>query len=89
MKMFRSDSDQENRQNQDKFLEQFEALEKSVGELRQAIGYRRTLLKNAEKKLQEFQDTIYAILIEEEYPRKTSVIIPNHDEPQPIQKLSE
>ena len=45
-------------------------LEKMVGELRHNIGYRRTMLKNAEKKLQEFQDTIYAMLMEEEAPRK-------------------
>ncbi|PIE33479.1 hypothetical protein CSA56_11795 [candidate division KSB3 bacterium] len=79
MKIFHSDADQDNTQNQREFQEQLDALEDSAGELRQTIGYRRTLLKNAEKKLQQFQDTIYAMLIEEEYPRKKSVIIQDDD----------
>ena len=47
-----------------------QTLESMLGEIRHIIGHRRTMLKNADKKLQEFQDTMYAMLMEEEYPRK-------------------
>lgn len=50
-----------------------QTLEMTLGEIRHIIGRQRTILKNADKKLQEFQDTMYAMLIEEEYPlKKTS-----------------
>jgi hypothetical protein len=45
-------------------------LEETVGEIQHLLNQQGTLLKNTEKKLQEFQDTIYAMLIEERYPPK-------------------
>jgi hypothetical protein len=47
-------------------------LEDFLGELRSMLGARRTALTNADKKLQQFQDTIYAMLIEDEYPSRRS-----------------
>jgi hypothetical protein len=70
MKIFRTEFDNEEMQEFNDFKEGIEALEAMLAEIRQIIGYRRTMLKNADKKLQEFQDTIYAMIMEEEYPRK-------------------
>ena len=79
MKIFHPDSEQEQAQNEAEFDEQLDIFEQTVGELRQRVGQRRTMLKNAEKKLQEFQDSIYAMLIEDEFLRKR-VFIANDDE---------
>jgi hypothetical protein len=38
--------------------------------MRTLLGERRTMLTNADKKLQQFQDSIYAVLIEEEHPSR-------------------
>lgn len=59
--------------------EQFSALEQTLSDLRQVVGRRRTMLKDAEKKLQEFQDSIYALLIEDEFPEKR-VFMPDHED---------
>ena len=52
------------------FKETIDSLEKMLGEIRHMIGYRRTILKNADKKLQQFQDTMYAMIMEEDSPRR-------------------
>ena len=83
MKIFRPDSEHDNMQQLKEFSESLEALESQLGELRQSVFHRRTMIKNAEKKLQEFQDTIYAMLMEEEYPRKKYVIIRDDDKDPP------
>lgn len=79
MKIFHPESEQEPLQDAAELDEQFGILEQTLGELRQIVGQRRTMLKNAEKKLQEFQDSIYAMLIEDEYPRKR-VFMPDDDD---------
>ncbi|MCP4401154.1 MAG: hypothetical protein GY801_28135 [bacterium] len=70
MKIFHPESEQAPLQNAAELDGRFDALEQTLGELRQLVGQRRTMLKNAEKKLQEFQDSMYAMLIEDEFPRK-------------------
>ena len=82
MKIFRADPD-ETRSDFEEVQETLEALETMLQEIRATIGHRRTILKNADKKIQEFQDTIYAMLMEEKYPSKKYVIADNtEDEPQ-------
>jgi uncharacterized coiled-coil protein SlyX len=60
-----------------------QTLENMLKEIRHIIGYRRTLLKNADKKLQEFQDTMYAMIMEEDYPRKKNYPVPENDDGNP------
>lgn len=81
MKIFHPEpeSEQEALQNTAEVNEQFDTLEQTLGELRQIVGQRRTMLKNAEKKLQEFQDSMYAMLIEDEFPRKRVFISDDED----------
>ena len=80
MKIFRAEPENEDIQDIEEFKENLEALETMLQEIRHIIGHRRTLMKNADKKLQEFQDTIYAILIEDEYPKKRYFIPKDHDD---------
>lgn len=82
MNIFRSEPDPQHDEikNSEILKENFEALENTIRELRQDLIHRRTMLKNVEKKLQEFQDTIYAMLIEEEYPRKKYFVIQDDDD---------
>ncbi len=79
MKIFRTEPENEEMQDFNEFTESIEALEAMLAEIRQSIGHRRTMLKNAEKKLQEFQDTIYAMIMEEEYPRRKYFIARDDD----------
>jgi hypothetical protein len=84
MKIFQTDPD-ETRQDFEEIRETLEILETMLREIRSTIGHRRTMLKNADKKLQEFQDTIYAMLMEEKYPRKKYIVAENtEDEPPPF-----
>ena len=41
-----------------------QSLENMLEEIRHIISHRGTMLRNADKKLQEFRDTMYAMLIE-------------------------
>jgi hypothetical protein len=70
MKIFRSETVQEDNYIRHEFYEQLKALEDTLGECRQIVGQRRIMLHNAEKKLQEYQDSIYAMLIEEDNPKR-------------------
>ncbi len=70
MKIFRSNSEIAEIQDSQEIKKTIQSLEKMLEEIRHIINYRGTMLKNADKRLQEFQDTIYAMLIEENYPRK-------------------
>ena len=79
MKIFHTEPENEETQDFKDFGEDIEALETMLAEIRQSIGHRRTMLKNAEKKLQEFQDTIYAMIMEEEYPRKKYFLVKDDD----------
>ena len=84
MKIFQTDPD-ETRQDFEEIQETLEILETMLQEIRATIGHRRTMLKNADKKIQEFQDTIYAMLMEEKYPSKKYIIAENsEDEPPPF-----
>jgi len=74
MKLFQSESEPDNMEQEYIVYEQFESFAQTVETLRHRIDQRQTLLKNAEKKLQEFQDSIYAMLIEESAPKK--IILP-------------
>ena len=78
MKIFRTDAENQETEAPEELQENIDILENMLKELRHIIGNRRTLLKNADKKLQEFQDTIYAMIMEEEYPKKW--MIPSQDE---------
>lgn len=70
MKIFRTEAEYEDMNCPEEFQDKIDILENLLQEMRYIIGHRRTLLKNADKKLQEFQDTIYAMIMEEEYPKK-------------------
>ena len=88
MKIFHPETESEQQQQQNaaevdeqaaEVDEQFDALEQTLTELRHVVGRRRTMLKNAEKKLQEFQDSMYAMLIEDEFPRKRVFLAEDED----------
>lgn len=70
MKIFRTKSEISDIKESQEVQQTIQYLEETVEEIRHLLGHQRTLLTNAEKKLQEFQDTIYAMLIEERYPPK-------------------
>ena len=53
--------------NSQEMVQKIQELEDMVGEMRTLIGERRTMLSNADKKLQQFQDSIYAVLMEDDY----------------------
>ena len=55
-----------------KISDTIEHLEKALREVRTLFGQHMTILANANKKLQEFQDSIYAMLIEDEHPSSKS-----------------
>lgn len=80
MKFFRTKSEMADVKDSKEIAQAIQRVEKSLEELRHTIGYRRTMLKNADKKLQEFQDTIYAMLIEAEYSPKRRFYARNDDE---------
>lgn len=83
MKIFRTDAENQEMESPEELQENIEILESMLKELRHIIGQRRTLLKNADKKLQEFQDTIYAMIMEEEYPQKWMASLPDEDDEEP------
>lgn len=83
MKIFHTDAENQEMESPEELQENFNILENMLKDLRQIIGHRRTLLRNADKKLQEFQDTIYAMLIEEEYPKKRMDPSQNDDDEEP------
>ncbi len=84
MKLFHSESEKDDMEQMQAVCENFETLEDTVEALRHRVSQRRTLLKNAEKKLQEFQDSIYAMLIEEDAPKKSALSRENDEEPSSI-----
>jgi hypothetical protein len=80
MKIFRSKSEIADIKDSQEVNKTIQSLENMLDEIRHIINHRVTILKNADKKLQEFQDTIYAMLIEENYPRKKTPRIRKNDE---------
>ncbi len=50
--------------------EAIHTFEQMLEDIRRSIAHRRTMLKNADKKLQEFQDMMYAMLIEDEHSKR-------------------
>lgn len=66
----------ENNDSQE-IVQKIEELEDTLREMRTLLGERRTMLTNADKKLQQFQDSMYAVLIEEEHPSRKA----RHAEP--------
>ena len=70
MKLFHAEPEKELADDAPELREQLNELEETVAALRQIVGQRRTMLQNAEKKLQEFQDTMYAMLIEQDAPKR-------------------
>ncbi len=70
MKIFQNEPENEKNQENQELKKKLDSFETILSELRHIIGYRRTMLKNADKTLQEFQDTMYAMLMEAEHPRK-------------------
>ncbi len=56
--------------NSREIVQKIQDLEERLGELSAIIGERRTILSNAHKKLQQFQDSMYAVLMEEEHPSR-------------------
>ncbi len=73
MKLFHAEPEKDDREQVQTVSENFERLEETVEALHHRVSQRRTLLKNAEKKIQEFQDSIYAMLIEEDAPKKSAL----------------
>lgn len=53
-------------------VQKIQELENLVGDMRIAIEARRTMLSNADKTLQQFQDSIYAALMEDEHSIRTT-----------------
>lgn len=80
MKIFQTEAEHEDMNFSQEFRENLDILENLLQEMRYIIGHRRTLLKNADKKLQEFQDTMYAMIMEEEYPKKRTIPSPDDDD---------
>ena len=72
MKLFHSEPEQDDVEQEHTVEEYVEFLEHAIDALRHRVNQRQTLLNNAEKTLQEFQDSIYAMLIEESAPKKPS-----------------
>ena len=72
MKLFHSEPEQDDVEQEHTVEEYVEFLEHAIDALRHRVNQRQTLLNNAEKTLQEFQDSIYAMLIEENAPKKPS-----------------
>ncbi len=70
MKIPHTEPENEEIQELPELKSKLETLETMLVELRHIIGHRRTMLKNADKKLQEFQDMMNAMIMEEEYPKK-------------------
>ena len=70
MKLFHAESEKELADDTPELREQLNELEDTVAALRQIVGQRRTMLQNADKKLQEFQDMMYAMLIEQDAPKR-------------------
>lgn len=56
--------------NSREIVQKIEELEGKLEELSAVIRERRTILSNAHKKLQQFQDSMYAVLMEEEHPSR-------------------
>ncbi len=56
--------------NPQETIQKIQELEDMVGEIRTVIGAHRTMLTNADKKLQQFQDSIYAVLMEDKHPSR-------------------
>ena len=82
MNIFRTPSDMADIKDSQEIKNTMQALERLLEEIRHIIGYRRALLTNADKKLQEFQDTLYAMIMEDEYPsKKRYATHENNDEP--------
>ena len=84
MKLFRTHSEMAEIKDVQEIKNTIQTLEKMLEEIRHIIGYRRTLLKNADKKLQEFQDTMYAMIMEEDYPRRKNYRIRENDDETPL-----
>jgi hypothetical protein len=80
MKIFRTKSEMADMKDSQDIQQKIQHLEEIVGEIQHLLSRQGTLLKNTEKKLQEFQDTIYAMLIEDRYPPKRSYRRQRHDE---------
>ena len=80
MKIFRSKSEIAEIKDSQEIQKTIQSFENKLEEIRHIFRCRGTMLKNAEKKLQEFQDTIYAMLIEENYSRKKKSRIRKNDE---------
>ena len=70
MKLFHAEPEKELADDTPELHEQLNELEETVAALRQIVGQRRTMLQNADKKLQEFQDMMYAMLIEQDAPKR-------------------
>jgi hypothetical protein len=84
MKFFRNKAVMADNIDSQKIVQKIEELEDTLREMRTLLGERRTMLTNADKKLQQFQDSIYAVLIEEERPsRKARYAKSDDSEPIP------
>ena len=80
MKISQPESENERNQEFQELNDKIEALETMLEEIRHIIGHRRTMLTNAGKKLQEFQDMMYAMIMEEEYPKKKYTLFQDEDD---------
>jgi hypothetical protein len=84
MKFFRNKAVMADNIDSQKIVQKIEELEGTLREMRTLLGERRTMLTNADKKLQQFQDSIYAVLIEADHPsRKARRAVPDDSEPIP------
>lgn len=80
MKILQSKSEIADIKDSQEIKKTIQSLENMLEEIRHIINHRGTMLKNADKKFQEFQDTMYAMLIEENYSRKKTPRVWKKDE---------
>ena len=80
MKITQPEPENEKNPEFQELSDKLEALETMIEEIRHIVGHRRTMLNNADKKLQEFQDMMYAMIMEEEYPKKKYTLFQDDDD---------
>ena len=84
MKLFHAEPEKDDVDDMPVLHAHLDDLEKTVTTLREIVGQRRAMLQQAEKTLQEFQDMIYAMLIEADAPKRTTSFTDEPDDDDPF-----
>jgi len=80
MKIFRTKPEIAEIKDSQEIKKTIQSFENMLEEIRHIISHRGIMLKNADKKLQEFRDTMYAMLIEEDYSGKKNQRVRKNDD---------